>query len=238
MEQSADGRGLDLVFRSIEIGDSGTYSCSAELDGEKISQQFHLNVVGKVFSSSFTGLSRQVLFNILAIVHILLDPISFSEENLQQSVEEGTASFTLRCDVSGTPQPKVTWNVRGQIVHGGTGKYEATSEGLVIRNVTKDDQGTYKCKAIQMSEGITDFKDLLITLKVERKFRARIFHLSFNTFGALLGTRDLTGLEVNMHSLTRLDFLPFSHLTHVQMVLSCLRSNGANFMVTSLEWPI
>ncbi len=47
VEQSADGRGLDLVFRSIESGDDGEYSCEANIDGKDEHQYFRLNVIGK-----------------------------------------------------------------------------------------------------------------------------------------------------------------------------------------------
>ena len=47
------------------------------------------------------------------------EPISFDESNAVQSVEEGVRSFTLKCGVSGNPPPKVSWNVRGDIVRGG-----------------------------------------------------------------------------------------------------------------------
>ena len=47
VEQSADGRGLDLVFRSIQTSDDGEYSCDAILDGEQETKRFHLNVIGE-----------------------------------------------------------------------------------------------------------------------------------------------------------------------------------------------
>ena len=49
VEQSADGRGLDLVFRSIQTSDDGEYSCDAILDGERENKKFHLNVIGNCF---------------------------------------------------------------------------------------------------------------------------------------------------------------------------------------------
>ena len=42
--------------------------------------------------------------------------------------------------------------------------------GLIIKNVTVDDGGSYKCKATQSDFGITDFRDLVIHLKIEREF--------------------------------------------------------------------
>ncbi len=48
-------------------------------------------------------------------------------------------------------------------------KYKAVPDGLLIRRLGRDDAGSYKCKATQMHEQITDFKDLLIELKVQRE---------------------------------------------------------------------
>ena len=49
MEQSADARGLDLVFRNIQSEDEGEYSCEAIIDGRKEQKIFHLKVIGKFF---------------------------------------------------------------------------------------------------------------------------------------------------------------------------------------------
>ena len=97
------------------------------------------------------------------------EPISFEGTQQIQSVEDGSASFTLICKVTGNPRPKVTWNVRGTIVREDNDKYEVTSEGLVIKNITQSDKGAYKCKAIQLDEEITDFQDMIIQLRVQRK---------------------------------------------------------------------
>ena len=40
---------------------------------------------------------------------------------------------------------------------------------MIIKNVTLDDNGSYKCKATQSGYGITDFRDLVIHLKIERE---------------------------------------------------------------------
>ncbi len=65
-------------------------------------------------------------------------------------------------------------------------KYEVQSEGLLIRNVTRADQGSYKCKATQMEDGITDFRDMVVALRVQREFCC-IFSPSFLLFGGKLG---------------------------------------------------
>ena len=53
MEESADGRGRDLVFRSIQVDDEGEYSCEAIIDGKKEQKLFHLKVIGKHFQPNF-----------------------------------------------------------------------------------------------------------------------------------------------------------------------------------------
>lgn len=142
VEQSANGRGLDLVFRSIRSDDGGEYACEAIIDGHKERQLFNLNVI---------------------------EPISFEGTPKVQSVEEGSNSFTLLCKVSGNPKPRITWNVRGKIMFGSNEKYQVTDAGLVIRNITQTDRGSYKCKATQSEEGVTDFQDMVIALKVQHE---------------------------------------------------------------------
>ena len=56
--------------------------------------------------------------------------------------------------------------------------------GLIIKNVTLDDSGSYKCKATQSGYGITDFRDLVIHLKIERELSIVIYRFirdSLNT---------------------------------------------------------
>ena len=102
---------------------------------------------------------------------LLPEPISFNRENENQTVEVGTRRFILKCDVKGNPRPKVTWNLRGQVVRdGNTDKYHPSEDGLVIYNVSESDGGTYKCKATQREGFITDFQDMVISLTVQRKF--------------------------------------------------------------------
>ena len=81
------------------------------------------------------------------------EPISFNPNDAVQSVEEGTDRFTLRCNVSGNPVPTVTWNARGTVIRDDkSDKYKVSKDGLIIYNVTKEDGGNYKCKAIQIKE--------------------------------------------------------------------------------------
>ena len=47
VEESADGRGRDLVFRSLQVDDEGEYSCEAIIDGMNEKKIFYLKVIGK-----------------------------------------------------------------------------------------------------------------------------------------------------------------------------------------------
>ena len=92
-------------------------------------------------------------------------------------MEDGSRAFTLICKVTGNPKPTVSWNVRGTIVRKGynNGKYQVTPQGLVIRNITQADRGAYKCKATQVDEDINDFQEMIIDLKVQRKYPISMF---------------------------------------------------------------
>lgn len=164
VEESSAARGLDLVFRSIESSDEGEYSCEATIDGQKEQQFFYLKVI---------------------------EPISFEGTNQIQSVEDGTGAFTLICKVTGNPRPKVTWNVRGTTIRDDNDKYQVTSEGLVIKNITQNDKGAYKCNARQLDEDIADFQDMIIQLLIEHEPKWRP-GLKNQFYGFISGTSNLT----------------------------------------------
>ena len=62
-------------------------------------------------------------------------------------------------------------------------KYEVDGTDLIIRNLEREDEGSYLCKAVQNvvnEEGVikySDFKDFIINLKIERKIP---FHISLS----------------------------------------------------------
>ena len=62
-------------------------------------------------------------------------------------------------------------------------KYEVDGTDLLIRNLNREDEGSYLCKAVQNvvgEEGVikySDFKDFVINLKIEREYKLHLNQL-------------------------------------------------------------
>ena len=151
--EAGHGEGLDLVFRSVAQGDAGEYICK-----DKASPANSLN------------------FDL-----VIVQPISFGETAESQMVKLKEPQHRVTCGVSGLPFPTVTWRARGQNIRNNPevsslgSKYEVDGTDLIIRNLQKEDEGSYLCKAVQNvldEDGnikYSDFKDFVINLKIERK---------------------------------------------------------------------
>jgi hypothetical protein len=53
-------------------------------------------------------------------------------------------------------------------------KYTKLADGLVIKKVTKEDNGEYTCKAFQISTQISNVQEKTILLVIQRKYRSGI----------------------------------------------------------------
>ena len=61
VESSSDGRGLDLIFRSLKESDEGEYACTATLDGRKEHRNVSLGIIGmKLLKLSFPDLDDKI----------------------------------------------------------------------------------------------------------------------------------------------------------------------------------
>ena len=152
--EAGHGEGLlDLVFRSVAQGDEGEYICQDQASP-----------------------ANSVNFDL-----VIVQPISFGETAESQMVKLKEPQHRVTCGVSGLPFPTVTWRARGQNIRNNPdvssldSKYEVDGTDLIIRNLQKEDEGSYLCKAVQNvvdEEGnikYSDFKDFVINLKIERK---------------------------------------------------------------------
>ena len=83
--------------------------------------------------------------------------------------------------MTGLQFPTVTCRAKGQNIRNDakvsniSSKYEVDGTDLIIRNMEREDEGKYLCKAVQNIIGedgtikYSEFKDLVINLKIERK---------------------------------------------------------------------
>jgi len=168
--------GLDLVFRSVEQGDEGEYICI----------QTHKP-------------SSQVQFDL-----VVVQPIDFGDTPTTQMVKLNEANHRITCGVTGLPFPSVTWRARGQNIRNNpevshiNSKYEVDGTDLIIRNMEREDEGKYLCKAVQNVVGedetikYSDFKDLVINLKIEQPPEWLDDQVGGQFYGYVTGTANLT----------------------------------------------
>jgi len=141
--------GLDLVFGDIQNEDEGRYICE--------------NIQG-----------YKVFFEMLVI-----QPIDFGSTPHYQPVLFGQTSHRLICNVKGHPFPTVTWKAKGKNIWNKASnhpheKYEMDGTSLIIKDISKSDQGKYLCKAVQIVEEEvivkeSSFKEIVIKFKIEQK---------------------------------------------------------------------
>lgn len=143
--QSRSGqKGIDLMLNPVKRKDSGKYRCRARVNGQEEEVSFEL---------------------------IVLQPIQFREDQKVQFAAEGE-DFLLRCDVTGEPKPVVNWRgVTQSLEFGADKKFDVDPEtkGLLIRDVTRQDEGKYRCKATQLGSKESDLQTSDIELKVQYK---------------------------------------------------------------------
>ncbi|XP_072303040.1 neural cell adhesion molecule 1a isoform X2 [Eucyclogobius newberryi] len=113
-----------LLIRGINKGDEGLYSCEARV------------------------IARGELdFRPIKVVINVLPSIRPRQSEVNATAEEGSAAL-LACDADGFPEPTVSWAHNNVVLVSGD-KYGLNEDGseLLIRDVTKVDEGEYTCIA-------------------------------------------------------------------------------------------
>ncbi|XP_043204994.1 fasciclin-2-like isoform X2 [Amphibalanus amphitrite] len=142
--RARDGlQGVDLLLNPVKRKDSGVYRCRARVNDRVEEASFEL---------------------------IVLQPIQFRPEQKVQYAAEGS-DFILRCDVTGEPKPVVTWRGVAPLEMGPDKKYDIDQEsrGLIIRDVSREDSGKYRCKATHVNKKESDLRETDIELVVQYK---------------------------------------------------------------------
>lgn len=142
-----------MTISDVQTSDSGTYQCTAT------------NRAGRVTASARIT---------------ILEPPAIIEAPVDQILEAGEDAV-FYCQVEGDPTPTVTWFRKGRVITPG-GRISITNGGsrVVIRNVAKDDQTTYLCRAQNAAGTMDAGADLLIKERAAPTFTRRPVNLVVN----------------------------------------------------------
>ncbi|KAK0144704.1 Neural cell adhesion molecule 1 [Merluccius polli] len=113
-----------LQIRGIKKTDEGMYTCEARVMAR-----------------------GEIDFRVIKVVVNVLPSIRVRQAVVNATADIGTSAM-LACDVDGFPDPTVTW-ARNDVVLETDEKYSLNNDGseLIIRDVTKVDEGDYTCIA-------------------------------------------------------------------------------------------
>ncbi|XP_048588601.1 Down syndrome cell adhesion molecule-like protein 1 isoform X2 [Nematostella vectensis] len=112
--------GGSLMIESTMASDEANYTCQA------------VNNVGSVH---------------MAIYLEVIVPITFKERPKPQAAQVGFPRKNMECDVTGEPEPKITWYQNAQSLGQPKGRISIRDNDLVIATVYGQDNGVYQCVA-------------------------------------------------------------------------------------------
>ncbi|ESO11547.1 hypothetical protein HELRODRAFT_71576 [Helobdella robusta] len=124
---------LKLFINAVSLKDKGLYKCVGDMQGKSETKSISLDVF------------RYITFN--------------SAPTNQHPTLHSNA--TIVCIVSGDPEPKISWKFNSSRIRfksKSNKKYEMLPEGLLVYNISKDDNGAYSCQADVETEGRFDEK--------------------------------------------------------------------------------
>lgn len=67
-----------------------------------------------------------------------------------------TEELFLSCDPNGTPKPQIIWEFDGSTIKEDSDDFKIVEDGLLLKNVGRDLEGSYKCRARQITTTISN----------------------------------------------------------------------------------
>lgn len=106
----------------------------------------------------------EIFFSICEKYHSVFafytDDITWLDAPTEQYPIAGT-SYKVRCKVKANPAPMVDWYKQDTRIVDGN-RYVKDIDGLLIQNVTAEDDGIYKCRAIVIDTGNIQDRDIRV----------------------------------------------------------------------------
>lgn len=99
------------------------------------------------------------------------DDITWVDAPTEQYPIAGT-SYKVRCKVKANPAPLVDWYKEDSRIQDGN-RFIKDIDGLMIQNVTAEDDGIYKCRAIVLDTGNILDRDIRVEVRVYLRFRKK-----------------------------------------------------------------
>ncbi|KAL3312962.1 Neural cell adhesion molecule 1, partial [Cichlidogyrus casuarinus] len=145
---------LELVVKSVEMSDGGTYTC-------RLGQM----VTGRFEEKAKATAEVQVMKPISAIEcpEDQWIPASLDEDGSMNLFNQAM----IRCVLDGMPPPKISWRYKHQQLSSSAKYTMKPSEGLQIHGVSKSDSGIYTVTAKQPKQINTFIRDIRVLVFVK-----------------------------------------------------------------------
>ncbi|XP_041091176.1 neural cell adhesion molecule 1-A-like [Polyodon spathula] len=145
--EQADKIVSKLVIRDAQLQDAGRYQCVCRFD------------------ESYAETA--------AVTVTVVQKPTFLNPKTYHEFLEGSEAF-VPCDVTGIPQPLVTWKHKGRdVMHTEDGRFLLTAQGLLIQGVRGSDQGLYRCEGRIVDRGEVQSLDISVVVNVPPTVRIR-----------------------------------------------------------------
>ncbi|XP_037073335.1 fasciclin-2-like [Pollicipes pollicipes] len=138
---ASSGKGRELFVSNITENDSGNYTCKARY-----------------------GTNQEITKTFALLVYM---SIRWEDAPQRQNPVMGSRAL-IRCVARASPPAIVEWFRGSQLISGG-GRYTTQDDGLVIENITSEDDGVYLCRAKVPAEGELDERRITVEWHVSNE---------------------------------------------------------------------